>query len=289
MAIDNQAVRFLISCKDSGANFERVITLGRQNFWGSHPFAVGICNELGVAAPNPEIFSQEYSDEFLKWLGASVVHSVDASEYEGATLVHDMNRPVEAALHQRYTLLFDGGTLEHIFNFPQAIENCMNLLAPGGEYIAATPTNNFAGHGFYQFTPELYYRIFSAENGFVTRRMVLTEVNRNEWLEVRDPEVVQSRVEFTSSRPCYLLIWARKLEHKSVFQTTPTQSDYARIWNNAEALKPQNSTIWAPRSWRDLARKLTPAWVLERYERLTKPRCRPGSAFVPTGTRFKPI
>ena len=69
-------------------------------------------------------------------------------------------------LKNKYTLVIDGGCLEHIFNFPVAIKNCMEMLQEGGHFIGITPANNLMGHGFYQFSPELYFRIFSKENGF---------------------------------------------------------------------------------------------------------------------------
>jgi len=42
-----------------------------------------------------------------------------------------------------YTTVIDGGSLEHVFNFPQAIANCMNMVAVGGHFIGLSPANNF--------------------------------------------------------------------------------------------------------------------------------------------------
>ena len=100
--------------------------------------------------------------------------SIDASAYENATMVHDMNLPVGDELKQKFSVVIDGGTLEHVFNFPTAIRNCMEMLKVGGHFFAHTMANNFMGHGFYQFSPELFYRVFSPENGFrdASRRAV---------------------------------------------------------------------------------------------------------------------
>jgi hypothetical protein len=51
-----------------------------------------------------------YAEETFRALGASEVDSLDASEYEGATIVHDLNDPLPQELTGRYTLVFDGGT-----------------------------------------------------------------------------------------------------------------------------------------------------------------------------------
>jgi hypothetical protein len=42
----------------------------------------------------------------------------------------------------------------------------MDLLKVGGTFVASTPANYFMGHGFYQFSPELFFRLFCPENGF---------------------------------------------------------------------------------------------------------------------------
>src|SRR5437762_12288642 len=86
-----------------------------------------------------------YAEEFLKYLGAKTVHSLDNSDYEGATHVHDMNKPIPGHLKAQYSVVLDGGSLEHIFNFPVAIQNCMEMVQVGGHYLGITPTNNFVG------------------------------------------------------------------------------------------------------------------------------------------------
>src|SRR5436190_3947788 len=64
--------------------------------------------------------------------GASRVDSIDNSAFERATFIHDFNRPIAPELRGRYDTVFDGGSLEHIFNLPQALVNCSLLCRPGG-------------------------------------------------------------------------------------------------------------------------------------------------------------
>lgn len=72
-----------------------------------------------------------YCEEFLRQVGARDITSIDASGYERASIVHDMNLPIGSELRRRFSVLIDGGTLEHIFNFPVAIRNCMEMLDNG--------------------------------------------------------------------------------------------------------------------------------------------------------------
>ena len=103
------------------------------------------------------------------------VSSVDASDYERATHIHDFNQPLPASLANRFSVVHDGGTIEHVFNIPQAFKNCMEMVRVGGHFIQVNVANNYMGHGFWQFCPELIYRIFSRENGFQIKAVLMHE------------------------------------------------------------------------------------------------------------------
>jgi hypothetical protein len=124
---------------------------------------------------------------------------LDASPYEGADTIHDMNTPVPEVWHGRYDVVIDSGSLEHIFNFSVAIANLANMLRVGGTIFVTTPANNLMGHGFYQFSPELMFWVFSESNGFAVHKILLVEAGypsvelmRNHTVyEVTDPKHVR--------------------------------------------------------------------------------------------------
>ena len=115
-------------------------------------------------------------------LGASSVDSMDNSDFEGARLVHDLNQPIPADWKGRYDAVIDGGTLEHVFNFPVALRNVMEMVQPGGRLFIHNCANNLCGHGFYQFSPELFFRVLSPANGFQMQHCVAVEYGvRRRW------------------------------------------------------------------------------------------------------------
>ena len=118
---------------------------------------------------NEFLKNNKYADSLFKKLGSNDLDILDYSNYENANVVQDLNKPINDKYKEKYSFVYDGGTLEHVFNFPNAIKNCMDLVKAGGYFCQATVANNLCGHGFYQFSPELYYRIFSEENGFGRR------------------------------------------------------------------------------------------------------------------------
>lgn len=98
----------------------------------------------------------KHADDFFRGLGATSVDVMDVSEYEGANILHDLNQPVSTQLTDAYDCVFDGGATEHVFNFPMALKNCMEMVKVGGHLIVIAPWNNYAGQGFYQLSPELF-------------------------------------------------------------------------------------------------------------------------------------
>jgi len=232
MGFDSNGVKLLIKAKKLNVNFEKVITIGRQGLHLEHNEMQKLLYKSGYKNINSKILFEDnnYAEAFLKILGANIIDSLDASQYEGASVIHDMNIPIKSELKSKYTLVIDGGSLEHIFNFPIAIKNCMELIQKNGFYIGITPTNNFFGHGFYQFSPELYYRIFNEENGFKVIKMYLyIERKETPIYEVLDPNDVKKRITMINSYPTYLFVIAQKNENKNPFELTPQQSDYEQI------------------------------------------------------------
>lgn len=234
MGIDSNHARFLLSARKRGVSFRRTITLGRQFCVLDVAEMRAMFAEFGWRAEGDVLnASNAYAEPFLKFLGAEDVVSLDANLYQGASVMHDLNLPIPEAMKGAFDVVVEGGTLEHIFNFPVAVQNCMEMLAPGGYYLGIGPANNFCGHGFYQFSPDLFFRIFSAENGFHVERMILCEVQADsDWFEVRDPLTAQQFVEsLGAAKPTYLLVQARKLSNQPLFVTYPQQSVYRQLWN----------------------------------------------------------
>lgn len=183
--------------------------------------------------------------------GASAVTVMDYSAYAGATVIHDLNQPVPERLCGAFDAVIEGGSLEHVFNYPVALASLMRLVKPGGSLFMSTPANNCCGHGFYQFSPELMYRVFSEANGFTVRRVVLVEgvypsfelTSNRKAYEVRDPAEVGIRIGLVSRRPVMMLVEATKIREVFPFASAPLQSDYVKVWKQAGAKGPAGFAV----------------------------------------------
>jgi SAM-dependent methyltransferase len=235
MGLDSDGTKFLFAAQAAGVSFRSTAMLGRQNFFpeASQLQRLLDSRQSGLSAADFLADSRGYAEKLFHFLGGEEIAAIDNSDYEGASIAADMNGPIDPALKNRFTAIFDGGCLEHVFNFPQAIKNCMEMLCVGGHFIAVTPANNFCGHGFYQFSPELFFRIFSEPNGFALRAVLTKEKDR--WFRVIDPKQFGARVELQNNRPTYLFLLTRKIEDREIFRQHPQQSDYARQWRENAA------------------------------------------------------
>jgi hypothetical protein len=238
MGFDTLGVKFLVAAKSAGVSFTETVTLGRQGFFPKPKPLQNLFRILKVEQNAPEFISNSggFAESFLTLLGAHEIIAIDNSDYEGASVVHDMNQPIGTSLKNKFSAVIDGGTLEHVFNFPRALQNCMEMLRVGGHYIAIAPANNFCGHGFYQFSPELFFRVFSRENGFYVC-LALTH-QTGSWYRITDPAKFGGRVELSSNRPSFLFIAAEKKFEVPTFRVFPQQSDYTATWQHHSHARP---------------------------------------------------
>ena len=243
MGLDSKAMQFLLAARGSGVSLERVATIGRQRLYVTPAWLRARLRAVGIALDSTataRLFEEAdgFAEPLLQVLGARRVLSLDASGYEGASRVADLNAKIAPDLENAFTTVLDSGSLEHVFDFPTAIGNCMRMVAPDGHLLIVTPANNMPGHGFYQFSPELFYRVLAESNGFVIERMLVTELSSSRWYEVADPVVLGARVQFRTFRPTYICVIARRVAARPVLVSPPQQSDYVTQWQNPGRASP---------------------------------------------------
>lgn len=152
---------------------------------------------------------------------------ITAIDFHGtpAALKMDLNHPV--ALAERFDVLMNTGTAEHVFNVFQFFKTSHDVTRPGGLMIHIMPFRGWLEHGFYSFNPTFYWDLASA-NGY---KMIILA-----YAELSPPKLVQltHREEIINmARKGYLgqeaLLYAvmKKSGSESEF-SIPMQEYYAR-------------------------------------------------------------
>jgi SAM-dependent methyltransferase len=256
VAVTTTTAEFLAEARRGGADFGHTLTIGRQACFAGPLTLAAILRRNGLwpAGESRRAFMRRFADgppwfadPYLRLLGAREVSALDVSGYEGAEIVHDLNEPVPAELERRFDVVFDGGSLEHVFDVPTALRSYMRMVRPGGRLIVATMANNHCGHGFYQLSPELFFRALSEANGYRVERLqlageeldfsrpvagvsVVYDVSRGGRWAVADPEEVRERVLLRGRTGAVLLVEARRVSDADPLARRPQQSDYEPLW-----------------------------------------------------------
>lgn len=117
---------------DLGGN---ILQLGRQTVMVNASQCLSVTNKFKIKpAVNLDTSIKSNVDDttLFKSLGFDIVESIDFSDYENPTYTHDFNQPIPESFYEKYDAIYDGGTTEHIFNFPQSLENIFRMLKRGG-------------------------------------------------------------------------------------------------------------------------------------------------------------
>jgi hypothetical protein len=220
MGIDVHALNFIRYAKKHQP-LGSVATIGRQ---GLHVTSA----KLRPIFPSARNYGPYCEELLIDLLGATKVESFDNSDYEQATHIADMNVPIECPV--TYDTVLDAGTLEHIYNAPQALKNVSTMCAEGGQILHILPANNQCGHGFWQFAPELFYSLYSPANGYSETTVFLASFdNEVHWYEVEAPSNGR-RIIIQSIGPLYVL--CRTKRGACVSHNTVQQSDYVYTWDH---------------------------------------------------------
>lgn len=292
MGLDYNGVRLMAYTKTLDPSLDSIVMLGRQSL---HTDAAGIRTvfeefRIPFEERDPQGLvdaGNGYCEPLLKHMGFGRVESIDFSDYEHPTHVHDFNQPLPPGFENSYDLVLDGGSLEHIFNFPVALRNCMRMVKPGGIFVTITPCNNHCGHGFYQFSPELYFSMMRKCNQFKLLDLFCHENSRNmPWQRVKDPDVIKSRVNLITRNPVMMLVIARRLPGAELPEFQIQQSDYQTLWAG-ERLNPstkQEIPLKLGSLLRRIVAKAIPDNLKFRIRELLEPDRFPSEFFTPADT-----
>ncbi|SEN48007.1 Methyltransferase domain-containing protein [Gemmobacter aquatilis] len=187
-----------------------------------------------------------YCETLMSSLGFGQMEALDFSDYEGATILQDLNCPVGPELEGQFDLIFDGGTLEHVFNVPMALQSVFRMLKPGGRFISVNGMNGWMGHGLYQFNPELVWSFWKRTCGckvHVCKAVEKDATKEGYELAFPDPAIVGRRLRFRGinfpAGRVYLYYEVERLPD-SVMGERMLQSDYEVKWtphNNAGEIR----------------------------------------------------
>jgi len=139
-----------------------LLTLGRQDvyFTFEQLSATARAYNIDLESIEPKLITNIWTGKqaiddasLFEALGFSSIDVLDFVDNERADYVHDLNMPIPTNLTEKWDVIYDAGTLEHVFDIRRAFENIHNMLKVDGIAIHELPTNGFVDHGFWQLSP----------------------------------------------------------------------------------------------------------------------------------------
>lgn len=172
MGISTAVAKFLLKESQRRTFKGRLLTLGKMDIWFPYDSFQKMAEQFNIKLTNPGevsfstkpwFLANKYISDicFFKCLGFYESRSIDYSEYESADYVFDLNNnEIPKDLIEAFDVIVDGGTLEHIFNIHSALNNLYKMLRQGGRIIHFSPAANYIDHGFYVFSPTLFWDFY---------------------------------------------------------------------------------------------------------------------------------
>lgn len=179
--------------------------------------------------------------------GLGPVESLDVSDYEGCTHLFDLNAAeLPHGLSGRFSVVYDGGTLEHVFDTRAALRNVYGLLRADGIAVHASPVNGWVEHGFYQFSPTLFLDYYRANRWAPVGAYLLRLGERGRAM------VHPYRPGMWDALPAGAIagLWLSLLVFRKApgarWDAVPRQSLYGRIHGDADWPAPDGGLAYAP-------------------------------------------
>jgi hypothetical protein len=143
------------------------LQLGKQSLYLTYRQLKNLADQMdfSLSPAVPSNIDLKLDDKsFFHALGFAEVQSLEFSTTEGADYTWDLNIPISQELDSKFDMVYDGGTLEHVFNLPVALSNICKMLKIEGRIIHDSPTSGYLDHGFTSLQPTLFYDFYSAQN-----------------------------------------------------------------------------------------------------------------------------
>jgi hypothetical protein len=121
---------------------------------------------------------KELCGDLFRDLGYGSYAELDINDR--AEIVWDMNVPVPASYHNRFDLIYDGGTLEHIFNPFQGVTNVLLMTKVGGKIVHSQGCGDQINHGYWTFNPSFLVDFYQA-NGCEVLELFLMDLDGTEF------------------------------------------------------------------------------------------------------------
>jgi SAM-dependent methyltransferase len=157
-----------------GFSFEEISAAFHRVGVQPHPVKVEIDRATKEATVGIMAGKNPITDRtFFGMLGVQEVCAIDISNYEGASIIWDMCRPVPDTMADMIEFVVGGSTLDNVWDPAQYMRNMARMLKPGGRMLEINHGNDRVGP--YVILPPAWYFDFFCINRFADCKTYVLE------------------------------------------------------------------------------------------------------------------
>ena len=225
----------------------QILTIGRQTIHISPDLLKRFLEQQGLAVPPPEKIAidkatsnagMDQSVDDITFFGSfstAQLRSLDHSDFEGADIVWDLNKPIPAEMENRFDFIYNGSVLDNVWDPVMSLRNMSRLLKPGGRIVHLEHGTRVNGP-YLTFPPDWFHDYYSVNNFADCKTYFATFPTPEQWngaLKWIHWEPVTMKGDMphltgtcTSPRSEFFTICVAEKGADSTYEKTPTQFQY---------------------------------------------------------------
>lgn len=166
-------------------------------------------------------------------LGFNHISIQDVSNYEGANILFDLNKPAPDELKSSFDVILDCGTIEHIFDVKQVFSNLFSMIRLHGSVIHFSPFNIWPDHGFYCYNPTLFKSIYAKNYFRINELSTYSITDDDDWIfnSYQSSIMIPDNSDYWKQKMGIFCV-AKKIQDESSF-IVPQQEIYeSKLWKH---------------------------------------------------------
>ena len=170
----------------SGRNDAEILCVGAPDFWVTpkvlRKHGVTVISTEDVQAlrkatgKDAHLLSKKLMSRLFQSYGYGKYTELDISER--ADVVCNLNESISEKFHERFDMVWDNGTVEHIMNINQTLENIARMVKVGGKIVHSQGIGDQTNFGYWTISPNFYLDFYTA-NGFEVTVAEITDRRGN--------------------------------------------------------------------------------------------------------------
>ena len=186
MGLNKQTLKILLKENQFKKISGKYLSIGRHTVNIDYDNLLAIFRRFGLSTKCIDsLYANQQFDELTRHSNRTVLDSdllncfsdaeyicLDRSDYEGATVIQDMNGPVPKELHGQFDFIYNGSCMDNLFDPFTFIKNTSDMLKSNGRVLHIEAAGGVPG-AYLMYSPEWFFSYY-AINEFLDCKVYVT-------------------------------------------------------------------------------------------------------------------